>query len=116
MEDREAMWARLNAVYESGSLVPVPFLSAAAAANPFALLADVREPYLRRGQARLPSVRPRPPPPLPAALTFSAQAYKVYTASSSLRLDRPLMSCPPSITHFVVTLPTSCSRGPGMLL
>ena len=36
---------RLQDVYESGSVVPVPFLRAADAA-PLALLDDIRQPYL----------------------------------------------------------------------
>ena len=39
---------RLQAVYEEGSIVPIPFLRAADAA-PVALLDDVRTPYLSPG-------------------------------------------------------------------
>ena len=41
---RERLLEKLLAVYESGSVVPIPFLKAANAA-PMALLNDVRDPY-----------------------------------------------------------------------
>ena len=51
---------RLQAVYEEGSIVPIPFLRAADAA-PVALLDDVRTPYLSPGVYVPPLVTCRHP-------------------------------------------------------
>lgn len=46
--NRDKILERLQAVYEEGDIVPIPFLKAADAV-PTALLDDIRKPYMQPG-------------------------------------------------------------------
>ncbi len=64
---RDKILERLQAVYEEGDIVPIPFLKAADAV-PTALLDDVRKPYMQPGSTapaivsiQLSDINPRKP-------------------------------------------------------